>query len=380
VVVVVGATLLVRSFNALRGVDPGFDTANLLVVDLAVPASRYDPAATVAFYRQLVDGMGTLTGVRQAALASDVPPVSGGHNWDLIIDGRPKGEEETSPSPNVRMVSREYFATMNIPVAAGRPFGGEDHASSAPVALINETTAAEVWPGASPVGQRVRFSTDEPWVTIIGVTRDVRSTGPAQPAPSELYLLHEQMPAITGGATRAMYLVARTAVEPLQLAAAARSLVREMDPQLAITGILSMDELMARSVARQRFTMTLLSAFGIVALALAAIGIYGIMAYGVKRRTREIGIRMALGAQQREVQALIVRQGMLLALAGLAAGVVASLLLRGFMSRLLFGISATDPVTYIGIVALLSAVALAATWIPARRATLTDPSAALRMD
>jgi putative ABC transport system permease protein len=380
VVVVIGAALLVRSFAALRNVDPGFDAERMLVVDMSIPSARYDVAAATNFYRQVVERMRALPGVTGAAAASDVPPVAGGNNWDIVIEGRARGRDESLPSPNVRMVTGDYFSTMSIAMRAGRVFGAQDHATSMPVAVINEATAKGVWGDTSPIGQRVRFSQQQPWVTIVGVSRDTRSVGLGQPAPSELYLLHEQLPVVTGGSSRAMYLVMRTSSDPMALASAARRVVREMDPQLAIAGIWSMDEVITRSVARPRFTMTLLAVFGLVALMLAAVGIYGIMSYGVKRRTREIGIRMALGAQPRSVLSLIVKQGMTLTIIGLVVGVASAFALTQLMSRMLFGISATDPITYVTIALLLTGVAFVASWIPARRAVRTDPSVALRVD
>ncbi len=380
VVVVVGAALLVRSFTALRAVDPGFAPDHLLVVDMAIPASRYDTAATTAFYRQLIERLGALPGVQSVAAASEVPPVADGNNWDVAVLGRARAQGETAPSPNVRYVTPEYFKTLGVGVKSGRAFGPEDRGSTAPVVVINEATAKEIWPAANAVGQQVRFSEKQPWMTVVGVVRDARSAGLGKPVPSELFILHEQLPALVGGAARTMYVVVRTAGDPTAMTAPARRVIKEMDPQLAITGIRSMDTMLAESVARERFTVTLLGGFGFVALALAAIGIYGIMSYGVKRRTREIGIRMALGAAQRDVLSLIVRQGMTLALLGLATGVVSALMLSRLMTSLLFGISANDPLTYVVTAVLLTAVAFAATWLPARRAVLTDPSVALRAE
>ncbi|MES2523447.1 MAG: ABC transporter permease [Gemmatimonadota bacterium] len=380
VVVVIGAALLVRSFNTLRGVDPGFNPDGLLVIDMAIPVARYDVAATTAFYQTLVSRLRALPGARSVAAASDVPPVAGGSNWDIAIDGRTRGPDETAPSPNVRFVTHDYFSTMAIPLARGRLFTEQDRGTSPPVAIINEATAKAVWPGADPVGQRVRFSDEQPWVTIIGVSRDTRSNGLGDPVPSELFILHEQLPAVAGGSARTMFVVVRTSSAPTALASAARATIRELDPGLAISAIRSMDEIMATSVARQRFSATLLGGFGVVALTLAAIGIYGIMAYGVKRRTREIGIRMALGATPSNVLRLVVSQGMRLAGVGLVTGVASALFLTQLMDGLLFGIRATDPLTYVVVAVTLATVAFAATWIPARRAVRTDPSTALRMD
>ncbi len=380
VVVVIGAGLLVRSFHELRNTNPGFRPDQLLTVDLSLPATRYDTTATARFYQQLLERTAALPGVQIAAAASDLPPVSDGNNWDILIDGRTIAPDETAPSPNVRMVTREYFRAMSIPLVRGRAFGTEDTGASLPVVIINETSARSFWPNADPIGQHVRFSPRRPWMTIVGVARDVRSAGLAQPVPPELFLLHDQLPAVSGGSQRAMYLILRTTGDPLTLAAPARRIVREMDPLLANIGVRSMNELMDRSVARPRFTMLLLGVFGAVALMLAAIGIYGIMSYAVKRRTREIGIRMALGGKPRDVMLLVVGQGMRLAVVGLVVGIAGGLAATRLMRRLLFGVSATDPLTFTAIALLLAAVALVASWLPARRAVRTDPTTALRTE
>jgi predicted lysophospholipase L1 biosynthesis ABC-type transport system permease subunit len=240
--------------------------------------------------------------------------------------------------------------------------------------------ARTVWPGADPIGQQVRFDSSLPWITIVGVARDVRSFGLAEPVPLELFLLHDQMPVATGGTERAMYVVLKTASDPLSLTGPARQVVRDADPLLAIIGMRSMTEMVSLSVARPRFTMLLLGLFGAVALVLAAIGIYGIISYAVKRRTREIGIRMALGARPADVQRLVVGQGMRMAAIGLALGVVAALAATRLMSRLLYGVSATDPVTFAVIALLLVGIAFVASWVPARRALAMDPTTSLRSD
>jgi predicted permease len=379
-VVVIGAALLVRSFWLLRTVDPGFDPSHVLAVDLALPTARYDTTATTAFYQRLVERMGALPGVTVAAAASDLPPVSGGSNWDVEILGSKRAPGSAAPSPNVRIVTRDFFRALSIPLARGRLFGPSDGAGSAPVAVINEAARRAIWPNADPVGQQIRFAPDEPWLTIVGVTRDVRSMGLSEPVTPEVYLLHEQLPAIAASTERAMYVVLRTAGDPLSLASAARATVRELDPLLAITGIRSMTEMVDLSVAGPRFTMLLLGVFGGVALTLAAVGIYGIMSHAVKRRTREIGIRVALGARPADVLRLVVGQGMTLAGVGLAIGVAVALAATRLMTQMLYGISATDPVTFVGIVVLLAAVAFVASWVPARRAVSTDPTTALRVE
>ena len=380
VVVVIGAALLVRSFWALRNVDPGFDPKHVLAVDLALPPARYDMNAATTFYRQLIERMAALPGVTVAAAASDLPPVASGSNWDIEILGRRRAAGEAAPSPNVRSVTAGYFRALRIQATRGRVFNDEDVGSSQLVAVINETAERTIWRGTSPIGQQIRFAPDEPWLTIVGVARDVRSMGLSEDVTPEVYLLHEQLPAITKETERTMYVIARTAGDAASLAPAARRAVRDLDPLLAITGIRTMTEMIDLSVARPRFTMLLLGVFGAVALVLAAVGIYGIMSHAVKRRTREIGIRMALGARPADVLRLVVGQGMSLAGAGLAVGVLAALAATRLMTRLLFGISATDPLTFAGIVLLLGAVAFVASWLPARRAVLTDPTLALRSE
>ncbi|MGH9868053.1 MAG: ABC transporter permease [Candidatus Polarisedimenticolia bacterium] len=380
VMVVVGAALLVRSFHALRAEDPGFDSRRMLTVDLSLPAARYDAAATTAFYANLLDRVRGLPGVQIAAAASELPPVSQGFNWDVDVEGRPLPPGQAAPSPNLRFVTRDYFRALSIPILGGRTFGGQDHASSVPVAIVNQTTARILWPQADPLGRRIRFTDDMPWITVVGVAGDTRSFGLNEPPPSEVFLLHEQVPAVAGGAERAMYVVLKTHGDPDALSGLARGAVTEADPLLAITGIRSMEELIDLSVARPRFTMLLFGSFGLLALTLAAVGIYGVMACAVRRRTREVGIRMALGARPMDILRLVVGQGMKLTLLGLAAGVAGACLGARLMAPLLYDVSAWDPLTFGGTVLLLACVALLASWLPARRAVITDPALVLRGD
>jgi putative ABC transport system permease protein len=380
VVVVIGAGLLMRSFWALRATDPGFTPDRLLVVGLDVPGARYDDAGAIRFYRDLVERLRGLPGVESAAAASDLPPVAGGNNLDIQIDGRTLAPDATAPSPNVRSVTGDYFRTLAIQLARGRSLEPGDQTSALPVAVINETAARSYWPGTDPIGQRVRFSSRRSWMTIVGISRDVKSAGLGEPAPPEIYVPHGQLPQIGGGVERTMYAVVRTASDPAMLAPAARRVVRELDPLLAIRNVFTMDEMLSRSVAAPRFTMLLLAIFAAVALALAAVGIYGILSYSVKRRTREIGIRVALGGQPRHVLLLVVGQGMRLAVVGLGVGVVAALAVMRLTTKLLYGVSAADPMTFVAVVVLLAGVAFVASWLPARRAVSVDPRAALSVD
>ena len=378
--VMIGATLLIRSFWHLRSVDPGFRSDHMMVVDLALPRAQYDTTKTTLFYQQLIERLRTLPSVQLVSAASDIPPVASGYNWDTFIDGRTVAPGESPPSPNMRAVTRDYFRTMGIRAQRGRLFEDGDRRSSLPVAVINETFAKQVWGDGNPVGQRVRFDRDLPWVTIVGVANDTRSAGLGEPTPPELFLLHEQLPGIARGTERTMYVLIRTTGDPAALIPSARRTVRELDPALAITATRTMSDVVNRSMGRERFTMLLLGVFGIVALTLATVGIYGMMSFGVRRRTREIGIRIALGAKPGDVLSLVVGQGMRLAVFGLAAGVAAAFLATRVMRGLLYGVSAVDPITFGGITLLLAAIAFCASWIPARRAVATDPTTALRAE
>ena len=380
VVVVIGAGLLMRSFWALRATDPGFTPERLLVLDVDVPSARYDDQKTAMFYRELVTRLASLPGVKSVAAASDLPPSASQENWDIEIDGRTLAKDEKWPSPNIRAIVGDYFGAMSIPMVRGRGLEASDETSAMPVAVINETAARSFWPGADPIGQRVRFSRKNAWMTIVGVVRDVRSAGLGEPAPPELFLPHAQLGPAAGGTIHAMYAVARTSVDPTTLALSGRRVVRDLDPLLALRGVSTMQEMIDRSVAAPRFTMLLLAIFGTVALSLAAIGIYGILSYAVKRRTREIGIRVALGGQPHHVLWLVVGQGMRLASAGLATGVLVALLATRLTTKLLYGVSSTDPLTFVAVVVLLGAISLLASWLPARRAVSVDPRAALAAD
>jgi predicted permease len=378
VVVVVASALLVRSFASLQRVNPGFEPSNVMAVNLTVPLARYDTTNTNQFYRQLINRVAALPGVKIAAATSDVPPVAQINNTDMQVDGRVVPADQQEPSPHVRMVTHEYFKTLDIPVASGRFFGPEDGYGTDPVAVINETTAKLVFPEGNAIGQRIRFSSRRPWATIVGIARDVKSMGLDQSPPMEIFLLHDQLPATRGGTLRTMFVVARTTGDPALLAGPMRSAIKELDPLLAITQSNTVMEMVDRSVATQRFAMRLLTMFGALALVLAAIGVYGIMAYAVKRRTRELGIRMALGAKSGDVLRLIVGDGMKLSLVGLGVGFVVALAATRLMTEMLFTVSPADPVSFGGVAVILLVVTLVASLIPAGRAIRGNAVVALR--
>jgi len=380
-VLLVGAGLLINSFLRLRSVDPGFQTDNLLTMSVVLPQPKYpDQARRSAFYTELLSRVEALPGVKAAAVTNWIPLVSQGDSIGFSIDGRPDPGPGQRPTVVTRVVSPHYFSAMGIQLVQGRQFAEQDRLDSPAVAVISETMARRHWPGEDPLGKRITpgspTSTDpDDWITIVGVAKDVRQFGlDAEPRP-QMYLTYVQ-----AGFFAPRHLVVRTEVEPLSLAGTVRKTVWEVDKDQPVSNISTMEDVLSESIARQRFSMLLLGIFAAVALVLAAVGIYGVMSYTMAQRTHEIGIRMALGAQRRDVLKLAVGQGLKLVLIGVAVGLALALALTRVMSSLLFGVSATDPATLITISLVLISVALLASYIPARRATKVDPMIALRYE
>jgi predicted permease len=271
---------------------------------------------------------------------------------------------------------------MRIPVLRGRTLAESDDARSTPVAVINETMARSLWKGEDALGRRFRVLGDSVpvWITVVGITRDVRTWGIAGQVRAEYTLAHKQMPAIVGSGRRGMWVVVRSSGNPIDLAGPVRREIAGLDPELAISNLRTMDQVVSDSLSRPRFTMLLLAFFGGTALILAAVGVYGVLAYGVAQRAREIGIRLALGAEPRRVRGQIVGEGLALAVAGLGIGIALALGGSRLLASQLYGIEPTDPPTYLAISLLLLGVAFLATWQPARRATRADPLGALRAE
>lgn len=381
-VLLVGAGLLIRSFRVLLARDVGFDPNGVLTVDLALPEARYATGdRRVQFYDAALDRLAALPGVASVGMINFAPLVYGGMNGGLEVEGRPATTERDRARDyaNYRAVSPGYFSTMRIPLIAGRLLAPSDDSTGVHVTVVNETMARIMWPGRSPIGQRIRsFGMDshpKVWMTVVGVVGDVRQAGLASDPRPEHYVSYRQRPDRADVATIMM----RTRVPPAQLASAARAAMRGVDADVPVT-IATMDALVTRSVADRRFTMLVLSAFGALALALAAVGIYGVMSYVVVQRTREIGVRVALGAGRGSVMRLVARDSMTPVLAGVVIGIAGAAALTRLMRTLLFGVSSTDVATFGAVVALLAVVALAASMIPARRATRVDPLTALRGD
>ena len=371
----VGAGLLIRSLGKLRGVDPGFDPRSVLRVLVSIPESRYaTPESRTAFYDRVLERVRALPGVDAAGAMNTLPLTAGGSTQPVAIEGRPAVDLSEQPEVAVRVLTPGALRALRVPVRRGRDFTAADAATSQPAILISETMARRFWPGEDAVGKRLTLSF-YPGVLrqVVGVVGDVKLRGLALAEPiAAVYVPHSQMPLSW------MSLVVRTKVPPRSLVSAVAAAVQRIDPDQPVTGAGTMEEHLGESLSHARFTMLLLAVFAALALALSAVGIYSVLAYGVRRRTREIGIRMALGAQAADVVRMVVLQGMRPALIGLAVGLAGSLAFGRALASLVYGVSPTDPLTFAGVSILLALVALAACALPARRATRVDPTEALQ--
>jgi putative ABC transport system permease protein len=374
----VGAGLLVRSLARLSAVNPGFSPDRLLRFDLSLPDARYaDTAKSAAFTEELLTRLRALPGVQSAGATFGLPLTDFRYNSTFRVAGR-ADDPAHEPSAQVRVASRDYFATIGLPLIAGRVFGPQDSLGAPITILASRSAAAKFFPAGDAIGQHVRFGARPGNVRlegeIVGIVGDVHDQGLGEGLTPEFYGSLEQAP------TGAFSVVVRTSQDPASLAEAVRRTVHALDAELPVTELETMREVVSRSIARPRFTMSLLLAFAAAALLLSSVGIYGVTAYAVSQRTRELGIRMALGADPRNVRALVLRDGMRLAAAGLGLGLVAALALTRVLRGLLFEIPPTDLATHAGVALILLAVVLAACWIPARRAARLDPWRALRAE
>ncbi|HEV3468003.1 MAG TPA: ABC transporter permease, partial [Pyrinomonadaceae bacterium] len=371
----VGAGLLVKSFVRLQQVNPGFDPRNVLTMYAFLPGARYPEEWQHAdFFEKVLERARQLPGVEAAGVVSNLP-VSG--NFDrigLYVEGHEAAGREDIPDPERYMVDAGYFKAMRIPLLGGRAFGPQDTAEAPPVVIVNEGLARRFWPEGGALGKRIRTDPSRPWMTVVGVVGEVRHYGLETAPTMQLYLPHRQVP------SQVMTLVVRCAGDPAALAAAVREQVWAVDKDQPVYNVRTMEQLLGESLAQRRFTMLLVAVFAGAALLLAAVGLYGVMSYAVAQRTHEIGIRMALGAQRRDVLRIMLGQGMSLTLAGVCLGLAAAAGLTRVLASLLYGVSATDPSVYAGVTLILTAVAFLASSIPARKATRVDPVIALRYE
>ena len=379
-VVLIAAGLLVRSFARVQQVAPGFNPRDVLTFELTMTGRRYDGApAVLETYRQLWQRLSSLPGVSAAGGVSALP-LSQMMAWGPItVEGRTPAPGEAFINADIRVAGGDYFRAMQIPLLAGRLFDERDTRDSPRVIVVDDALAAQIWPGQDPLGKRVRAggidaSASAPWLTVVGVVGRIKQDRLDADSRIALYYPHTQIP------TRAMNVTLRSRTSVASLAASVRAELHALDPDLPLYGLRTMSERATASLARRRFSMLLLSLFAVLALALGAIGTYGVMAYQVGQGTRELGIRLALGATPRLLLGFVVREGMQLALAGVAAGLVAAAALTHVMQSLLFGITATDPLTFLCVPGLLLVAALAACYVPARRAAAVDPVASLRSE
>jgi len=380
----IGAGLLLRSYHRLTQVDPGFDPRNILTLRLRLPDARYrEQAQVIGFLRQILPRLSSLPGLDSACLTTGIP-LGRGDEDTFLIEGQPPLSKELTPRALTQFVSADYHRTFGIALLVGRYFTPQDNADAPPVAIIDEDLARKHFPGLSyneTLGRRLRLSGEgEPWREIVGVVRHIRHSSLDEPRQSvEAYGPFEQMQSreLTQ-IGRAMDVAVKSTTEPRKLLEAIRKEVQALDRGLPLSHVRTMEESISLSVAARRFNLALIWVFAAVALALGAVGIYGVMSYAVAQRTREIGVRVALGAQGHNVLRLVIGQGMKLALIGLAFGLAASIALTRALQTLLFGVSATDPLTFFATALLLALVALVACYLPARRAMKVDPIAALR--
>lgn len=376
----VGAGLLIRSFGRLVGVDPGFTPGHLLVFNIGLPQAKY-PSDTlqVALWARVTDAITATPGVVSAGATSVIPFGGSWSTSSFTVEGIPRPTDGTpGPWGDIRLVTPAYLTTIKAPLVAGREFTDADRMGAPQVAIVDQVLAHKYWPQGDPIGKRITY--DNPtdpkaqWIQIVGVVGHTAHEGLDADQRTQVYLPVAQ----SGGS--AMGFTVRTSGDPLALANAVRAAIRSVDPDLAMANVSTMDALVEGSTGPRRFAMLLLGGFALLALTLASIGLYGVMSYSVTQRTRELGVRMALGAETSEVLGLVLRQGLRLALVGVGIGLVASLLMTRLLKNMLYDLSATDPVTFASISLLLIVVALLASYLPARRATKVDPMVALRAE
>ena len=378
-ILLMGAGLLMSSFWHLLQVDPGFRTEKAMEAFISLPNSKYEGTQSqAAFFTRLLERLKALPGVVSIGAVSHFPLDGSGPTFDFVVQGRPEPPPVERIDVPYRIVSPDYFRTMGIPLTKGRGFTESDDADSPQVVVLNQSMARLVSPDGDPVGERIRIGEPErPWLEIVGVVGDIKHYGLAEPTKAAIYAPMKQK---MWGWMNSMTLVLKTRSDPLVLAPLLREEVRALDGDLPVTGVQTVEQHIAASVADRRFNLLLLGLFASVALMLAVVGIYGVISYSVSLRTHELGIRMALGARRSDVLGLVMRHGVHLILTGAAVGVVGSIAVSRVLQSLLFEVSATDPATYVAAVSALAAAAMLACYIPARRATKMDPKTALRYE
>jgi len=384
-VLLAGAGVFMKSLAKLKEVDVGFRPCGLMTAALALPDRQYDtPDKQIAFLNSTLDRLSNSAGIVSAAAGVPLPFSGFGGSASFNIEGRVAPPGDPGPHGDVRGVSPRYFETMGIRLIRGRVFTDQDRRGGQPVAIIDENLAHEYWPNQDALGQRLRNGNNAPWKTIVGIVAHVRhyqvvgeeaSTSGTEGSAKGVYyfpLYQENSPAT--------FLIARTSGDPTPLSGVIRAAVHEVDPGQPVSDLRTMDQRIAMSMGPRRSAVTLLSVFAAMALTLAAVGLFGLIRYNVTQRTQEIGVRMALGASRRDILEMVLGESLRLALLGVAGGLLAAFTLTRVLASLLYGVSATDPLTFAGTALLLTCVALLASWVPAWRATRVDPLVALRYE
>ncbi len=377
-VLLIGAGLLIKSFWLVQVVNPGFNPHNLLTMQLSLPDTKYKESVQIdGFFQRILTEIAALPGVKSAGLSSTIPMSGINPGTSFRIEGRTLVPGENLPNGNLWFTGASYFQTMNIPLIRGRYFDDRDVMGGAGVAILDEKMARKYWPNEDPIGKRIwKYETDPQgnrrWREIVGIVGSVRHHNLDGESEQQLYVPHRQVP------TPSVFLVIRTVTKPESLTEAVRSVIQSADKELPIHKVATMERMMAESIPQRRFTTILLGVFALIALILASVGLFGVMSYTVAQRTHEIGIRMALGATQANILKLVIVQGLALVAIGVAGGLGAAYLLTRLISNMLFGISPTDRLTFVLLPFFLTLVALAACYIPARRAMKVDPMVALR--
>lgn len=367
-----GAGLLLRSFVRLLRVDPGFDAQNVLTMNISLPTVKYSkPEQQIAFFDEVVRRVSALPGVRMAATSATLP-LTWKRITPVLAEGQPNLPLPQRPFIDIEAISPRWFETLRVPLRSGREFSDADNAQAPKVVIVNETFARHFWPNKNPLGKHIIVGRWPTPAEVVAVAADIKNKGLEQETQPQLYLPFPQLP------WGDMNLLVRTAVAPESVLSSVRAQIAAVDPDQPVTNVQTVDALMDSSRSQPRFTMLLLAGFSATALILAMVGIYAVLSYSVTQRRQEFGIRVALGAEHADILRLVLRQGIVLAVIGIVAGLVASLLLTRLMSSMLYKTGAQDPITFVLVPLLFFVIALAASYLPARRATKVNPIEALR--
>jgi predicted permease len=380
IVLLAGAALMLRSVANLFHIDPGFRPQHVLVVRTPLPRQKYEAfAPRAAFYNQVLARVASLPGVVAAGYTTWVPLTNSGGATGITVEGRPRPASGQVPIPNCRIISDDYIRAVGMALVDGRSLDNRDGAGAPPVALINQTLARNLWPAQSPIGQRFKvggYVENSPWITVVGIVGDVHQAGLDAPARPEMYLSYLQQ----DFGFEPEYLTVRTSGDPMRMADAIRQQVWAVDKEQPVAGAMPLEELVDDTLAPRKLQASLLGGFAGLALLLAALGIYAVLSFSVTQRTQEIGVRLALGAQPADVLEMVFSQGLRLFVLGAAIGLAAAFALSRTLEHLLYGVSATDPISFASVILILGAVTLLACYFPARRAMRVDPMVALRYE